>query len=146
MGSGASFGSWLGNWGKKALTNNAIPSARDNLPELVSNLTSNEINKFERKISGKGAVRVGKRFTLFISNEDTNDIKIIKPLEDSGVLIHGVSETVKHETKKQERRFLGALLASLVTSILQPVISSVVKGVSGRRARQARIRHMIKSF
>ena len=36
-------------------------------------------NKFERKISGKGTVREGKRFILFISNEDVNDIiKIIK--------------------------------------------------------------------
>ena len=30
--SGGSFGSWLGNLGKKALTNVAIPLARDNLP------------------------------------------------------------------------------------------------------------------
>ena len=48
-----SFGSWLPNLGKKALTNVAVPLARDDLPGLVSNLTSNEINKFERKISGK---------------------------------------------------------------------------------------------
>ena len=30
------------------------------------------------KVSGKRAVRAGKRFTLFISNEDMNVIKIIK--------------------------------------------------------------------
>ena len=53
--------------------------ARDNLPGLVSNLTSNSINQFERKLSGKGAVRAGKGFTLPISNEDMNDIiKITK--------------------------------------------------------------------
>ena len=33
-----SFGSWLGNLGKKALTDIAIPLAGDNLPGLVSNL------------------------------------------------------------------------------------------------------------
>ena len=44
--SGGSFGSWLGNLGMKLLTNIAIPLARDNLPGLVSNLTSNLINKF----------------------------------------------------------------------------------------------------
>ena len=77
--SGGSFGSWLGNLGKKALTNIAIPLARENLTGLVRNLTSSAINKFNKKISGKGAVRAGKRFTLFISNEDMNDIiKIIK--------------------------------------------------------------------
>ena len=47
--SGGSFGFWLGNLGKKALTNIAISLARDNLSGLVSNLTSNTINKFERK-------------------------------------------------------------------------------------------------
>ena len=38
---------------------------------------------------------------MFISNEDINDIKIIKSLEDSGVLIDGVTETVKHEINKK---------------------------------------------
>ena len=98
---GGSFGSWLGNLGRKALTNIAIPLARDNLLRLVSDLTSKAINKFDRKISGKGAVRAGKGFALFTSNEDLNDItKIIKSLEDLGVLIDGVTETVKDEIKK----------------------------------------------
>ena len=69
--------------GQKAVTNIAISLARDNLPGLISNLASNKINRFERKIRGKGAVRAGKRFSLFISNKDMNDIiKIIKSLED----------------------------------------------------------------
>ena len=51
----------------------------------------------------------GKWFTLFISNEGSNDIiKIIKSLEDSGVLIDDIIQTVKHEIKKQKRGFLGA--------------------------------------
>ena len=37
--SGGSIFSWLGNLGKKVLTNISIPLARDNLPGLVSNLT-----------------------------------------------------------------------------------------------------------
>ena len=83
---------------KKTLTKIAIPLARDNLPGLVSYLTSNVINKFERKISGKGAVRPGKGFTLFISDKDMNDIiKLIKSLEDLGIFIDGGTETVKHE-------------------------------------------------
>ena len=65
---------------------------RENFPGLVSNLTS----------SRKGAVRWGKGFTLLISNEDMNgNIKIIKSLEDSGVLSNGVIETVKDETKNK---------------------------------------------
>ena len=70
--------------------------ARDDLLGLVNNLASNAINKFKRKINGKGAVRAGKRFTLFILDEGMNDIiKIIKSLGYSGVLIKGVSKTVK---------------------------------------------------
>ena len=59
----------------------------------------------DRKISGKGAFRPGKGFTLFTLNGDINDvIKIIKSLEDSGVLIDGVTETVKHKLKKARRQ------------------------------------------
>ena len=62
------------------------------------------MNRFDRKISGKGAVRAEKGFTLFISHEDMNDIiKIIKSLKDLGVLIDGVTEIVKHEIKKKEK-------------------------------------------
>ena len=79
--SGGSFVSWLGSLGKKTLRNIVIPLAKDKLPGLVRNLTSNAINKFEWKISGKGAVRAGKEFTLFILNEDMNDtIEIIKKI------------------------------------------------------------------
>ena len=59
---------------KKALTNIATRLAKDNLPGLVSSLNSNAINKFEKKISEKGAVIAGKRFNLFIYNKDMNDI------------------------------------------------------------------------
>ena len=67
----------------------------------------------------------------------------IKLLEDSGILIDGVTETVKHEIKKkQEGGFRGASLAPLAASLIQPVISSVVKGISGRGVRRAGRRYM----
>ena len=60
-----------------------------------------------------------------------NDIiKIIKSLEDSNVLIESITESLKYETKKQEGKFLPALLARLAASLVQPVISSEVKGIS----------------
>ena len=81
-------------------------------------------------------MRAGNGFTLFISNEDMDDIiEIIKPLENSTVLIDGVTETV-HEIKKQEGVFLGALFAPLAASLVQPVIFSVVKGISGGGVRR----------
>ena len=53
------------------------------------------------KISEKEAIRAGKGFTLYISNEDVNGIiNIIKSLQDSSVLVDGVTETVKKEIKK----------------------------------------------
>ena len=80
--------------------------ARDNLSGLRSNIPSNVINKFERKIAGKGAVRTWKEFALFISNEDMNDIiKVIKSLEDLNVLTDGITETVKNEIKNKGTDF-----------------------------------------
>ena len=67
-----------------------------------------------------------------------NDIiKIIESLEDSDSSIDGVTKTVKHEVKQQDGGFLGALLGPLAVSLVQPVISSVVKGISGREVRRA---------
>ena len=48
-------------------------------------------------------------------------------------LIDGVTETVTHEIKKARSHILRALLA---TSTVQPVISSVVKCISGRGVRK----------
>ena len=45
--------------------------------------------------------------TLIISNDEMGDIlKIVKSLEDSGILLKGVSETIQHEVKKKEEDFL----------------------------------------
>ena len=76
-----------------------------------------------------------------------NDIiKIIKSLEDLGVLIDGITEAIKHEIKKQEGRFLGALLAPLAASLVQPVISSVVKGIRERGVGRVGIGYIDKHF
>ena len=67
---------------------------------LVSNLTSSAIDKSDKRISGKGAVREKKDLLSFISNERMNEIiKIINRLKDLDVSIDGVTETVKDEIK-----------------------------------------------
>ena len=50
---------------------------------------------------------IGSGFTtLIISNEEMNDImKIVKSLEDSGLLIKGVSETIKNKAKEKKEDF-----------------------------------------
>ena len=43
----------------------------------------------------------GNMITLIISNDQMNDIiKIVKSLEDSGLLLKGVTETIQNEVKK----------------------------------------------
>ena len=57
--------------------------------------------------------------TLVISNEEMEDvIKIVTSFEESGLLIKGVSETIKNEAKEQKRGFQGMLLGTLGASLL----------------------------
>ena len=43
--------------------------------------------------------------TLIISNDEMEDIiKIVKSLEDSGLLLKGVSETIQKRSKRTKRR------------------------------------------
>ena len=52
--------------------------------------------------------------TLIISNEEMNNImKIVKSLEESGLLIKGASETIEKEAKDQKGGFLSMLLGTL---------------------------------
>ena len=59
-----------------------------------------------------------KDLLCFFSNKGIYIIKIIKLLEDSGVLIDDVIGAVKDEIKAQEGEFLGALLALLPASFV----------------------------
>ena len=54
--------------------------------------------------------------TSVILNEEMEDImKIVTSLEEFGLLIKGISETIKNKIKKTKRRILGAsLLGSLL--------------------------------
>ena len=56
-------------------------------------------------------------------------LKIVKSLEDSGVLLKGVSETIQHEAKEQRLGFLSMLLGTLGASLLGDALS---KGLSGK--------------
>ena len=57
--------------------------------------------------------------TLIISNEKMNGImKIVNSFEKSGLLIKGVSETIKIEAKEQKRGSLGMLLGTLGAILL----------------------------
>ena len=47
--------------------------------------------------------------TLIILNEEMNDMKTVKSLEESGLLIKGISQAIKNETAEQKEGFLSLL-------------------------------------
>ena len=77
----------------------AIPSAKNVLAPLGITAAASAINAgIQKKILGSGAT------TLIISNEKMNNImKIVQTLEDSNILLKGVTKTINNETKEQKR-------------------------------------------
>ena len=66
--------------------------------------------------------------TLIISNDEMKDIiKVLKSLEDSGLLLKGVSETIQNEAKEQKGGFLRMLLGTLGASLLENILAG--KGI-----------------
>ena len=103
----------------------AMPLAKNVLAPLGLSAAMSAIDgSIKKKMLGSGAT------TLIISNDEMDHIsKIVKSLENSGVLLKGVSETIQHEPKEQRGGFLGMLLGTLGASLLGDVLS---KGLSGK--------------
>ena len=88
----------------------------------AASATDAAINK---KILGSG-----NHTTLIISNDDMQDLlKIVKSLEDSGILLDGITETVKNEVKELKGGFLSMLVGTLGASLLGDLLT---KNLSGR--------------
>ena len=65
---------------------------------------------------------------LITSNEEMDNLmKIVKSLEESGLVVKGVSETIKNEGKEQKGGFLQMLLRTLADSLLGSALTG--KGV-----------------
>ena len=77
----------------------------------------------QKKIHGSGV-------QLIVEQEDMNDMKIIEALENSGILLKGVSKTIKIETKEQRGGFLSMLLGTLGASLLGNLLTGG-KGIMG---------------
>ena len=72
-------------------------------------------------------------------------IKTVKSLEDSGILLKGVSETVQNEVKEQKGRFFSMLLSTLGATLLGNIlagkgINRAGEGVIARRQGQGVVR------
>ena len=87
----------------------AIPLAKNVSAPLGITAAASAIDAgIQKKIHGSGTT------TLIISNEEMNDImKIVQALEDSNILLKGVTKTIKNETKEQNGGFLSILLGTL---------------------------------
>ena len=71
-----------------------------------------------KKMFGSGVT------TLIILNEEMNDImEIVKSLEESVLLIKGVSDTIKNVAKEQKERFVGMLLGTFRCSFVRKSIN-----------------------
>ena len=80
------------------------------------------MQEYIKKILGSGN-------TLIISNKDIEDlIKIVKSLEDSGLLLKGVIESAQNEVTEQKGRFLSMLLGTLGASLLGNLLAG--KGIN----------------
>ena len=71
---------------------------------------------------------------LIISNKEMNDtMKVVQALEDSNILLKGVTKTIKNETKEQKGGFLSTLLGTFWASLLGNILAGkgIVRAVSG---------------
>ena len=124
--------------GKKALLGLLVPFAKDVLPKLATKPTWSALDNFKKKINGARDVRAGKGFTSFISNEDMDDIfKIAESLEQSGLFIDGETETVKHEIKKQEGKFIGAMMVPWAASLISLLPCPLINTITGKWVTRA---------
>ena len=110
----------------------AMPLAKNVLAPLGSTAAMSAIDgSIQKKIYGSGV-------KLIIEQEDISDIiKIIETLENSSILLKGVTKTIENETKEQRVGFLSMLFGSLGASLLGNLLTSG-KGIM--RAGEGRAR------
>ena len=114
----------------------AVPLAKNILAPLgITGAASAIDTGIQKKIHGS-------RSTLIISNKEMNDImKIVQALEDSNILLKGVTKTVKIEIKEQKGRFLGTMVGTLGSILLRSVLlgKGIVRAGSGNKRKRKRI-------
>ena len=140
-------GGFLGNLlGKLAgpLMKVAMTLAKNVLAPLGISAAMSAIDgSIKKKMLGSGTT------TLIISNDEMNILKIVKSLENSGLLLKGVSETIQHGAKEQRGGFLSMLLGTLGASLLGDILSGkgVIRAGEGTiRAGYGSKRPSLKNF
>ena len=115
----------------------AMPLAKNVLAPLGLTAAMSAIDVgIQKKMRGNG-------IKLIIEQEDMKDImKIIEALENSDILLKGVTKTIENETKEQRRGFLSMLLGTLGASLLGNLLTGkrmmrasegIVRAVAGAK-------------
>ena len=116
----------------------AVPLAKNILAPLEITAAASVIDaEIQKKKHGSGTT------TLIISNEEMNGImKIVQALEDSNVLLKGVTKTIKNEAKKQKGGFLSMFLGTLGASLLGNLLAGKgsVRAGSGNKEGKGIVR------
>ena len=114
----------------------AIPLAK-NAPLGITADASITNPGIQKNICGSGTT------TLIISNEEMYDImKIVQALEDSDILLKGVTKATKTETKKQKGAFLRMLLGTLGPNLLGNLLAGkgILRAGSGSKKGKGIVR------
>ena len=116
----------------------AIPLAKSVLAPLGITAAGSAIDAgIQTKMHGSGTI------TLIIPNEEMNDImKFVQALEDSNLLLKGVTKTIKKEAKEQKGGFLSMLLGALGANLLGNVLAGkgIVRAGSGNKKGKGIVR------
>ena len=114
----------------------AVPLAKNILSPLGVTAAASAIDAgIQKKKHGSGTA------TLIISNEEMNDImKILQSLEDSNILLKGVTKIIEKETKEQKGGFFSMLLGTLGASLLGNLLSGkeIVRASYGHPSKKAK--------
>ena len=109
----------------------AIPLVKNVLVPLGITAAASAIDAgIQKKIHGSGTT------ALIVSDKEMNDImKTVQFLEDSKILLKGVTKTIKNETKEDKGGFLSTLLGTLGTSLLGNILAGkgIVKAGFGNK-------------
>ena len=131
--SGGFLGRFLGpllKTGLPLIKNVIKPLARSVLIPLGSTAAASAADGgIHKKILGSGryhscSLALPSNAKLIISNDEMKDfIEIVKSLEDSGLLLKGVSKTIQNEAEEQKGGFLSMLLGTLGGSLLGNILA-----------------------
>ena len=107
----------------------AVPLANNILVPLQITAAASALDaRIQKKIHDSGCppstMKVGSgTTTLIISNKEINEIiKMVQVLDDSNILLKGVTETIKNENKEQRGGLLGTLVGTLGSILLESLL------------------------